>query len=108
MNGQDNLIPFNERTEEERREIAKRAGKASGKARREKKLLKEALVQAMNMKDATGKKNSVQMAMALVSKVINGEASLGELTFIRDTVDGKPEETLNVRSNKLEDFFSDE
>lgn len=108
MNGQDNLIPVTERSKEEAREISRKGGINSGKARREKKLLKEALVQAMNMKDATGKKNSVQMAMALVSKVINGEASLGELTFIRDTVDGKPEETLNVRSNKLEDFFSDE
>lgn len=35
-NGQDNLIPFNERTETEQREIAKSGGKASGVARRRK------------------------------------------------------------------------
>ena len=35
-NGQDNLIPFSERTETEQREIAKNGGKASGVARRRK------------------------------------------------------------------------
>ena len=35
-NGQDNLIPFSERTTEEQREIAKSGGKASGVARRRK------------------------------------------------------------------------
>ena len=35
-NGQDNLIPFNERTETEQREIAKSGGRASGVARRRK------------------------------------------------------------------------
>lgn len=34
---QENLIPFNKRTESERREIAKKAGVESGKARREKR-----------------------------------------------------------------------
>lgn len=35
-NGQDNLIPLNERAKEEQREIAKKGGKASGVARRRK------------------------------------------------------------------------
>lgn len=33
----ENLIPFNQRTEDERREIAKKAGIASGASRRAKK-----------------------------------------------------------------------
>ena len=37
----DNLIPFNERTEEERREISRKAGIASGAARRAKKTRRE-------------------------------------------------------------------
>ena len=41
-NNEQNLIPFNERTEEERRELAKKAGKASGEARRKKKSMREA------------------------------------------------------------------
>ena len=43
--GIDNLIPMNERTEEERRDIGRKAGKASGEARRKKKKLRQ-LVEA--------------------------------------------------------------
>ena len=39
--GTDNLIPLNKRTKEERREIGRKAGKASGEARRKKKKLRE-------------------------------------------------------------------
>ena len=39
--GRENLIPFDELTEEEQRKIASKGGKASVKARREKKLLSE-------------------------------------------------------------------
>ena len=34
--GQENLIPFDERTEEEQRELRRKGGKASGRARRKK------------------------------------------------------------------------
>ena len=40
QNNEQNLIPFNERTEDERRELAVKAGKASGAARRKKKTMK--------------------------------------------------------------------
>lgn len=39
--GEDNLIPFNERTEDEQRAIATQGGIASGKARRRKKAMRE-------------------------------------------------------------------
>ena len=41
--GEENLIPFTERTEEEQREIAKMGGIASGKARKEKATMKKTL-----------------------------------------------------------------
>lgn len=41
MAGQENLIPFNELTEEEQREIASKGGKASVEARRKKKAMRE-------------------------------------------------------------------
>lgn len=41
--GQENLIPFNERTEEEQREIARQGGIASGKVRQEKATMKKTL-----------------------------------------------------------------
>ena len=37
----EDLIPFNQLTEEEQKELARKGGKASGKARRKKKALKE-------------------------------------------------------------------
>ena len=42
MANEENLIPFNERTESEQREIAQQGGIASGKARRRKRSMKEA------------------------------------------------------------------
>lgn len=42
MPGEDNLIPINERTTEEQREIQSAGGRASGAARRRKRALKEA------------------------------------------------------------------
>ena len=41
MANEKNLVPFDERTESEQREIASAGGKASGKARRRKKNLKQ-------------------------------------------------------------------
>lgn len=41
MANEKNLVPFDERTESEQREIASAGGKASGKARRRKKSLKQ-------------------------------------------------------------------
>ena len=38
-----NLIPFNQRTEDEQREIASKGGKASGKSRRRKKTMKQVM-----------------------------------------------------------------
>lgn len=42
MAGEENLIPFSERTKEEARELGRRGGKASGAARRRKRSMKEA------------------------------------------------------------------
>lgn len=39
---EENLVPFNERTKSEQREIASKGGRASGVARRRKRSLKEA------------------------------------------------------------------
>ena len=49
MAGEDNLIPLSERTKDERREIAKKAGIASGKARRKKANLKRTLETVLSL-----------------------------------------------------------
>ena len=43
-----NLIPFDERTEIEQREIARQGGIASGQARREKKMVRDILSELLN------------------------------------------------------------
>ena len=45
----DNLIPQSERTKEEQRVVAKMGGIASGKARREKKAMKDTLATLLSM-----------------------------------------------------------
>lgn len=55
-----NLIPFNQRTESEKREIAKKGGKKSGEVRREQKTYRE-------------------MAKAMLSATITDENILNEL-----------------------------
>lgn len=56
MNKEDNLVSLGNRTTEEQRKIAKKGGKASGEARRQKKTMREWLEIAMQaaMKDDGG------------------------------------------------------
>ena len=49
MANEKNLIPNSQRTPKERQEIARKGGKASGKARRERKAFKEDLLLALSM-----------------------------------------------------------
>lgn len=47
VKGQENLIPLGERTKDERSEIQKKGGKASGRARRKKANLKKTMEQIL-------------------------------------------------------------
>ena len=47
--GRENLIPFNELTEEQHREIASKGGKASAEVRRKKKAMKEQMETLLSM-----------------------------------------------------------
>ena len=47
--GYENLTPFSERSEEERRESGRKGGKKSGEARRRKKALRVALKEAVSL-----------------------------------------------------------
>lgn len=74
MAGTANLIPFNKRTETEQKEIARQGGKASGKARRRKKSLKE-LGDMIGSLSVKSEKN----------KAIMREAGIEDEDMIRDT-----------------------
>lgn len=71
MANEDNLIPNSERTPSERRENARKAGKASGEARRKKrdmkKLLETLLDDKIKGKDGNEYTREVAMALTLVS-----------------------------------------
>ena len=67
----ENLIPFNERTVNEVREIAARGGIKSGEVRREKKLLKELLEEALLTETDTGNKY-IDITRALIEQAATG------------------------------------
>ena len=103
---------FDSRTRNERRQLAKKAGKASGKARREKKAMKENLqtILAMTLKSGkladidsvqnfaalAGKNITVQDAILIkqTQKAMMGDTRAAE--FVRDLSGNKPENTLNI------------
>lgn len=77
MAGKDNLINLRERTIEEQREIQKKGGKASGKARRQKKTYRMLAKELMPMlvKDAA-------LEEAAASLGYDGELDLKTCTFL--------------------------
>lgn len=85
--GQENLIPFTERTEEEQREIARQGGIRSGEVRREKATMKATLEMLLNEKNSKGKTYRELATLGLLKGAINGNAqnyrtileTLGEL-----------------------------
>lgn len=106
---------FDTRTIDERRQLAKKAGKASGKARREKKAMRENLqtILAMTLKSGkladidtvknfaslNGKNITVQDAILIkqTQKAMMGDTRAAE--FVRDLSGNKPENTLNIDGN---------
>lgn len=98
MPKENNLIPLNERTKEEQREIAKKGGIASGKARRKKKLLRQILDEIgesrLNTNEAKDiakalsiNKRDVTYDVAIMFKAVNEALSgnIKAMEFIRDT-----------------------
>lgn len=108
----DNLIPQSERTKAEQREIARKGGIASGKARREKKAMKETLETLLKMplkagkaadldeiKDIAalkGENITVQEAIMLaqIQKAMKGDTKAAE--YVRDTSGNKLKEGVEL------------
>jgi hypothetical protein len=82
-----NLIPFNERTESEKREIARQGGIASGKARREKQKTQQILADLVSIKN-----KDLAMFNKLATKLgLDGDISIHEvftLTCLLNSVKG--------------------
>ena len=93
MANEENLKPFNELTEKEQRELAKKGGIASGKARAKRKKFKDDLIAALEaIKD--GKTVQELGVEAIISKFIAGD--IQAFTTVRDTVGEKPTDKVKA------------
>ena len=110
----ENLMPIEEvnsnRTREQHSEDSRKAGIASGKARREKKLIKDNIelllslpIKSKKMKEQLAElgieenemNNQMAMVIAMYQKVLKGDVSA--FNTLRDTLGQKPVEVQEVR-----------
>lgn len=98
MANEQNLNPFGTLTEDEQREISSKGGKASGEARRKKKLLRECL-EILLEKEITDKKGETMSGAEALSTKLFAEAMKGNVKafeVLRDTAGQKPVEKVIV------------
>lgn len=109
MAGEENLIPMSERTKDEVREIARKGGVNSGKARREKKKMREQaeMLMSLPLKDKKAKEqlkklginvsemdNQMAIIIAMWNKALRGDVSAA--SWIRDLIGEKPIEKVEM------------
>ena len=87
---EENIIPNSERSPEELREMARKGGIASGKARKEKKLFKEAIEKKLG-----------QSIDSMIDSMIEqaNKGNVQAITFLRDTVGEKPTDKIEADVN---------
>ena len=90
--GHENLVPTNKRSKEEARELGRKGGIASGKARRERKTLKDELIMLLEDDD-----NNLKISVALLKRALDGDISA--FTTIRDTIGEKPTDKIEADVN---------
>ena len=98
-----NLIPFNELTESQQREIASKGGKASVEAKRKRKTLKEELL--LMLEDEEVQKS---VAVALIQEAQSGNVKA--FGMLRDTIGEAPVEKVQTTQTvvDLSGFSTDE
>ena len=128
MANEENLIPFQDRTESEHREIAIAGGKASGESRRKRKAMRERAelllslpFQGMEITKITGKEveiknlldeyaelsglapeeidNQMAMIISMYQTILKGGmGSVNAFNSLRDLVGEKPKEVIEIHS----------
>lgn len=91
---QENLVSLADRTTSEKREIARKGGIASGKARKEKRQLKDELEILMQNISKDGRTYQELISTALVKEALKGNTKAYEI--IRDTLGQKPIEVQQI------------
>lgn len=101
MANPENLKPNTERTPKERSELARKAGKASGKARRQRKEFRELLELALSQPnvDNPDVDNWTVATAALLQKAMSGDVRAWEV--MRDTLGQKPVEETRVLDSEI-------
>ncbi len=99
MPNSENLVPNSERTPSRVKENARKGGIASGKARREKKMIQEALQKALKGKYVVGEEGKLlggyeALAVAMIQQAVGGNVQA--FKEIRDTIGEKPTDTLEI------------
>lgn len=101
QNGTKNLIPTNKRSKEEAKRLGKKGGIASGKARREKKTLRQCLeiLLERTLKDKKGIEMTGAEAVSLkvFEKALKGDIRAFEV--LRDTAGQKPVEKVQMKTD---------
>lgn len=103
-----NMIPLNQRSEEEKRKIQHNAGIASGKSRRNKKLLKDCLEILLEKKIDTGDSKitgAEALSIELFQEALNGNTKAWEL--LRDTAGQKPADKIEQTNTNITIDFGD-
>lgn len=112
MNEQ-NLKPNSERTPSGRKQLASKAGKASGKARREKRTMKQLLEIALslmvtNKKGETASRKEV-IAIQLVNRAASGDLkAIDLLTKLIGEQIVRQETQVTVKKDKFDDMSAQE
>lgn len=101
MANPENLKPNTERTPKERSELARKAGKASGKARRQRKEFRELLELALSQPNADNPDvdNWTVATAALLQKAMGGDVRAWEV--MRDTLGQKPVEETRILDSTI-------
>ncbi|MBQ8044092.1 MAG: hypothetical protein IJ272_08115 [Clostridia bacterium] len=93
MANEENLVDLRTRTTEEQREIARKGGIASGKARAERKKFKDDLITALGAM-IDGKTVQEKGIEAIIDKFISGD--MQAFTIVRDTIGEKPTDKIEA------------
>lgn len=105
---EENLIPTNKLTETERRNLARKAGQASGKARKERKTMREMLnyLLSQDISDSKGNKKKTIEAVLVgqIRQAIKGNTKAA--TFIRDTIGEKPIDKQEITGKDGKDLIT--
>lgn len=93
--GRDNLVPQSKRTKEEQREIARMGGIASGKVRRERKTIADALRLVLAEKGNEQGLSRQELIVARVVKRLYDEGDIRDLKVLADVL-GESVQTINL------------